>query len=413
VPDIPVLSLGGNSCVTVAVSFACFFALFLCVCSVCRCVCVCVRVCGVCVCTCAAVIYPCTLTCTICIFTCSSLTGSWIHLHHLEQVSSSILAVVGNMLDDIMTGYISKQSSVTHRHETLSLTGHFMCFASLTTHSAIHTTLPEPILKIFHQVSFLTPQLTPILDGLLVSEGFKYSSHLTKHVVAVVEVFERLVLSSQHHAHSKLGLASMKKLVGIASKLFNEVQNLGLPMVKIADSKAQMRSHSQLYMKFKTAAASLEDAEGDKPIGRTLEDIIEVDDSLLSLISSQGSYTMQREPSTFNNIARHRSEMDELHYRTLEEFSLVLGVKECLFPYFDVDGVELKLFLQFISEHFPGCDLYTVLAEEKNLQQSLLTGVPQHTGGRYSRARVMLHTGQHLTSDGKFAYVYGLLGALL
>ena len=310
------------------------------------------------------------------------------------------------MLDDVMTGYINKQSSVTHHHETLSLTGYFMCFASLTTHSAVHTILPEPILKIFHQVSFLTPQLTPILDGLLVSEGFKYSSHLTRHVVAMVGVFERLILSSQHRAHSKLGLPSMKKLVGIASKLFNEIQHLGLPMVKIADSKAQMRSHSQLYMKYKTAA-SMEDAtEGDKPtIGRALENIIEVDDSLLSLISSQGSFTMQTQPSNLYS-SRRQSQMDELYYRTLEEFSLVLAAKECLFPYFEIDGVELKLFLQFISEHFPGCDLYTVLAEERNLQQSLLAGTtPQHTGGKYSHGRAMLHTGQHLTSEGVFVYV--------
>jgi len=320
------------------------------------------------------------------------------------------------MLDDVMTGYINKQSSVTHHHESLSLTGHFMCFASLTTHSAIHTTLPEPILKIFHQVSFLTPQLTPILDGLLVSEGFKFSSYLTRHVVAMVGVFERLILSSQHHAHSKLGLPAMKKLVRIASKLFNELQHLGLPMVKIADSKAQMRSHSQLYMKYKTAAASTEDAtEGDQPIGRALDNIIEVDDSLLSLISSQGSFTMQRQSSNLY-CSRRQSVIDELHYRTLEEFSLVLAAKECLFPYFEIDGVELNLFLQFISEHFPGCDLYTVLAEERNLQQTLLTGTPQHTGGKYSHGKAMLHTGQHLTSEGMcvvYLCVYNICMCLL
>jgi len=307
------------------------------------------------------------------------------------------------MLDDIITAYVNKQSTADHHHETLTLSGHFMCFASYTTHTTIHTTLPEPILKVFHQVNFFPPQLVPILDGLLVSEGFKNSGHLTRHVLAIVNVFERLILSAQHDAHSKPSLRLIKKLVSIASKLFGDLQNMKLPIIKVVDSKAQMRSHSHMYMRYKTASG--EDVDGNRPIGRALGNIIEEDDSLLSLISSQGSYTIQHDTSNFNSSGRE-SELDEVHYRTLEEFSLVLAAKECLFPYFELEGLELKLLLQFISEQFAGCDLYTLLAEERNMQENLLAGNPQQTATpgsgntKSARGRAMLHAGGHLDSNG-------------
>ena len=328
--------------------------------------------------------------------------GSWIHLHHLEQVSRSILAVVGNMLDDVITAYSAKQSIAEHHHETLTLSGHFMCFSSLTTHTTIHTTLPEQILKVFHQVNFLAPQLIPILDGLLVSEGFKNSGHLTKHLLAMVNVFERLVLSSQHNVLGKSSLRLVKKLVSIASKLFGDLQNMKLPIIKVVDSKAQMKSHSDMYIQYKTGSVEKADASG--PIGRTLGNVIEEDDSLLSLISSQGSFTGHVITSNVNSSGRE-SELDEIHYRTLEEFSLVLAAKECLFPYFELEGLEVNLFIQFITERFPGCDLYTLLAEERSMQESLLAGNPQHSAAnsvnqKSARGRAMLHTGEHLDSNG-------------
>ena len=326
-------------------------------------------------------------------------SGSWIHLHHLEQVSSSILAVIGNMLDNVLTAYSAKQSTAEHHRETLTLSGHFMCFASLTTHTAIHTTLPEQILKVFLKVNFLAPQMIPILDGLLVSEGFKNSGHLTKHLLAMVSVFERLVLSSQHHVHGKSSLRLVKKLVSIASKLFGDLQNMKLPIIKVVDSKAQMKSHSDMYIQHKTG--SVEKADSSGAIGRTLGNVIEEDDSLLSLISSQGSFTGHVYTSNVNSSGRE-SELDEIHYRTLEEFSLVLAAKECLFPYFELEGLEVNLFIQFITERFPGCDLYTLLAEERSMQESLLAGNPQQLAGnqKAARGRAMLHTGEHLDSNG-------------
>lgn len=304
------------------------------------------------------------------------------------------------MLDDVITAYCNKQSTAQHRSETLTLSGHFMCFASLTTHTSIHTTLPESILKVFHQVNFFVPQLTPILDGLLVSEGFKNSGYLTRHILAMVNVFERLVLPAQHEVHSKPSLRLVKKLVSIASKLFGDLQNMKLPIIKVVNSKAQMKSHSTMYIHYKTSGGNV---EAGGPIARTLGNVIEEDDSLLSLISSQGSFVAQ--PNTSNIYSSGReSEIDEVHYRTLEEFSLVLAAKECLFPYFELEGLELKLFLQFISEQFPGCDLYTLLAEERNMQENLLAGNPQHTSGsanpKSARGRAMLHAGEHLDNNG-------------
>ena len=330
-------------------------------------------------------------------------SGSWIHLHHLEQVSSSILAVVGNMLDDVITAYCNKQTTADHHNETLTLSSHFMCFASLTTHTIIHTTLPEQILKVFHKVNFLAPQLIPIVDGLLVSVGFKNSGHLTKHILAMVHVFERLILSSQHDTHGKSSLRLLKKLVSIASKLFGDQQNMKLPIIKVVDSKAQMKSHSDMYIQYKIG--STEDADGSRPIGRVLGNVIEEDDSLLSLISSQGSFAGNPDTSNVNSSGRE-SELDEIHYRTLEEFSLVLAAKECLFPYFELEGLEVKLFLQFITEQFPGCDLYTLLAEERSMQENLLAGNHQHSassGGnaKSARGRAMLHAGEHLDTRGK------------
>ena len=328
-------------------------------------------------------------------------SGSWIHLHHLEQVTSSILAVVGNMLDAVITAYANNQSTAEYHRETLTLSGHFMCFASLTTHTTIHTTLPEQIIKVFHKVNFLAPQLVPILDGLLVSEGFKNSGHLTKHILAMVNVFERLVLSSQHDTHGKPSLRLVKKLVSIASKLFGDLQNMKLPIIKVVDSKAQMKSHSSMYIQYKTSSG--EEPEGTRPIGRALGNLIEEDDSLLSLISSQGSFTGHGDTSNVNSSGRE-SEIDEVHYRTLEEFSLVLAAKECLFPYFELEGLEVNLFLQFVTEQFPGCDLYTLLAEERSMQESLLAGNPQQTANSISnksaRGRAMLHAGEHLDSKG-------------
>ena len=317
-------------------------------------------------------------------------------------MSSSILAVVGNMLDDVITAYSNNQSTTEHHHEALTLSGHFMCFASLTTHTSIHTTLPEQILKVFHQVNFLAPQIVPILDGLLVSKGFKNSGHLTKHVLAIVNVFERLVMAAQHDAHSKPSLWLLKKLVSIASKLFGDLQNMKLPIIKVVDSKAQMKSLSEMYVQRLTGSKENVD-ESNKPIGRLLDNVIEEDDSLLSLISSQGSFTMRRDTSNVYSSGRE-SELDEVHYRTLEEFSLVLAAKECLFPYFELDGLELKLFVQFISEHFPGCDVYTLLAEERSMQENLLAGNPDQPAGdiRSVRGRVMLHAGEHLDSNGKY-----------
>ena len=306
------------------------------------------------------------------------------------------------MLDDVITAYCSKQDTAEHHNETLTLSGHFMCFASLTTHSTIHTRLPEQILKVFHQVNFLVPQLIPIVDGLLVSEGFKNSGHLTKHILAMVNVFERLTLSSQHETHGKSSLRLLKKLVSIASKLFGGLQNMKLPIIKVVDSKAQMKSHSDMYIQHITG--STEDTDGSRPIGRALGSVIEEDDSLLSLISSQGSFAGHVDTSNVNSSGRE-SELSEVHYRTLEEFSLVLAAKECLFPYFELEGLEVKLFLQFITEQFPGCDLYTLLAEERSMQESLLVGNPQQSasgGGnaKPARGRAMLHAGEHIDTNG-------------
>lgn len=303
------------------------------------------------------------------------------------------------MLDDVITAYSNNQSTTHHHHEPLTLSGHFMCFASLTTHTSIHTTLPEQVLKVFHQVNFLAPQIVPILDGLLVSEGFKNSGHLTKHILAIVNVFERLVMAVQHDPHSKPSLWLLKKLVSNASKLFGDLQNMKLPIIKVVDSKAQMKSLSEMYIQRLTG--SREDVDENKPIGKALGNVIEEDDSLLSLISSQGSFTMHRDASKVYSSGRE-SELDEVHYRTLEEFSLVLAAKECLFPYFELDGLELKLFVQFISEHFPGCDVYTLLAEERSMQENLLAGNPDQPAGdnRSVRGRVMLHAGEHLDSNG-------------
>ena len=314
-------------------------------------------------------------------------------------MSSSILAVVGNMLDDIVTAYSNKQSTAKHHHETLTLSGHFMCFASFTTHTSIHTTLPEQIIKVFHQVHFLAPQMVPNVDGLLVSEGFKNSGHLTKRILSIVNVFQRLVMAAQYDVHSKPSLRLVKKLVSIASKLFGDLQNMKLPIIKVVDSKAQMKSHSEMYIQYKTG--SHESVDRSKPITRTLDNVIEENDSLLSLISSQGSFTLHRDTSNMDNSGR-QSELDEVHYRTLEEFSLVLAAKECLFPYFELEGLELKLFVQFISEQFPGCDVYTLLAEERSMQESLLAGntADGSANPRSARGRALLHAGEHIDSNG-------------
>lgn len=309
------------------------------------------------------------------------------------------------MLDDVITAYSNNQSTTQHHHESLTLSGHFMCFASLTTHTTIHTTLPEQVLKVFHQVKFLAPQIVPILDGLLVSEGFKNSGHLTKHTLAIVNVFDRLVMvTSQYDAHRKPSLWLLKKLVSIASKLFGDLQNMKLPIRKVLDSKAQMKSISEMYIQRLTGSG--ENVDEIKPMGRALGNVIEEDDSLLSLISSQGSFTMRRDASNIYSSGRE-SEVDEVHYRTLEEFSFVLAAKECLFPYFELDGLELKLFVQFISEHFPGCDVYTLLAEERSMQENLLAGNPDQPAGdtRSNRGRGMLHAGEHLDSNGQYNIV--------
>ena len=227
-----------------------------------------------------------------------------------------------------------------------------VCFASITTPSFAHSPavshIPPTLLEAFKTCNVQIPERKLILKALFLAQGFENAIFLAESLETTCKAVEELLntdfvatLASDIESGSQIAKQSstisifcLKTIVALAQKHMLEFGALLDPQIQATN----LQMPSVVYSEFsESTRASLK--------FRTLP----VSDDL------QGNSTQQ------------------MGYQkcSLEEFALILSLKDTLLSSLPLDGKEYSTIVRLLRDLYPSCDLQGLLDHEASVREGM------------------------------------------
>ncbi len=279
--------------------------------------------------------------------------GCWLYLHCLDQLLPSVLHATCSLLSLIQQARQRGEAELQWMRETLKLstdqTG--VCFASISTPLTFPDYSKPPILlsslaKAFKACSIESFDMTGVLKAMFSTHQFESASSLTDSLSTFCGALQELLQPLPPCATSRSELPP---------------PHLSLHLLEMIVSLSQ--KHMEEF--YSQGAISGED-EYQKIGG----DGLHVSSMVYSEISesTRGSLRdRQLKGGEEINAAQQRS----LHKQSLEEFSLVLALKNSVLCSMSPDSRVYSVIVKLINDVFPNCDTEGLIAHEMSVREGM------------------------------------------
>ncbi len=245
------------------------------------------------------------------------------------------------------------------------------CFATMS--CSKQKNFPSTLLDYFQTCSVSTPDRMVVLEALFLVNEFNNSIQLAqlldKICLSIEELFGDLDSGKSAQNPFNLGLHKLKAIVSLARKHSKDLIGLGLLAT-----------------------------DGEPTMNNNLK--------MPSMVYSEMSFSTQRASLKFR-AGSEDNDSEPLTRPILEEFSLLLALKDTLLPSVCPESKEYDIIVTLISELFPGFDLIGLLDHEGKVREGLTLKAASVSGAgesaRESRAASAMQNvlDDNQTSEGK------------
>lgn len=111
--------------------------------------------------------------------------------------------------------------------------------------------------------------------------------------------------------------------------------------------------------------------------------------------------------SYYFQMAESPTQQQALLRQSLEEFALVLAIKDCLLPSFPPTSKEHSILAQLLADVIPSCDIHGLLAHENAMREGMAARALKDRGAvesaresRATSAMQMVEEGHQQPSEG-------------
>lgn len=296
---------------------------------------------------------------TACIF-CVFHVGCWLYLHCIDSLHPRVLLTMCSLLSLIQQARRRGDTSVRWMDDKIKLpddhTG--ICFASISTPLSFpdyttHPVLPSVLAGAFKSCRIELPDRVEILKAMLVTRQFQNAASLADSLVKFCGALEELLSplpvpeSSPVHvdARSYVSLPFLQTIVSL----------------------------SQNHMKeFYTVGAISEDDEEDSQ--RMVVDGLHMSSMVYSEFSGSTRLSKYHESNGEEDI----SQLKSLQKQSLEEFSLVLSLKDSVLCSVLPSSRKYPVIVRLISDVFPSCDIDGLLVHEASVREGMAVKARQN-----------------------------------
>jgi hypothetical protein len=329
--------------------------------------------------------------------------GSWLFLERVDCLQPAILQTVCTLLAELKDAQTSRKSSVHLIGDTLRLSSPDncgACFASTSYDwsnftSKVSSQLPVSLLETFKTCSVNSLDRKLTLEAFFTSHRFESARYLAeslnKFCQALKELFQIDIASifsqelteyCNNKSPAYLSLHQLKSIVALARTFMQEFESIA-----IVSDEGLSPQHGPLHM------ASMVYSE--------------VSHSTLNSLKYKTPFIPTGDTS-------NTSEQKAYQRRSLEEFSLVLSLKDSVLSAFSTttSGGDYSMVVKLITEVFPSCDLEGLLAHEAGVREGLAVQSKENPSkgtesARESRAASAMQMVQddHPPSEGTCTYV--------
>ncbi len=286
--------------------------------------------------------------------------GSWLLLQSIDTLPSSTLQTVCSLLVSIQQARVNHSSTIQWMKNTVpvSINPSGVCFATMAADRQIE--FPNTLNEFFQNCTVNLPDKKVILEALFLVDEFSTSQNLAQllHKVSlgIEELFSGLGSVKSAQNSFKLSLHKLKAIISLASKHMNDFEGLGL-----LSGDSNTNNNNALKMP--------------------------------SAVYSEMSQSTKRASLKFGRGGEN--DCEHLSRPALEEFSLLLALKDTLLPSAHRQGNEYDVMTTLISELFPDCDLRGMLSHEASVREGLAmeaaTSCDPEGSARESRAASVMH----------------------
>lgn len=235
---------------------------------------------------------------------------------------------------------------------------------------------PTTLSGFFQTCTVSLPDKKVVLEALFLVNEFSTSQHLAqllhKACLGIEELFSGLGSTKMAQNSFKLSLHKLKAIISLAHKHMCDFEGLGL-----ISGDSNTNNNNALKMP--------------------------------SAVYSELSQSTKRASLKFGRSGENDSE--QLSRPALEEFSLLLSLKDTLLPSARRHGNEYDVIVTLVSELFPGCNLRGLLSHESSVREGLAleaaASCDPEGSARESRAASVMHNvlDEHQTSEGIYVYL--------
>lgn len=283
------------------------------------------------------------------------LSGCWLFLHSIDHLQPSILQATCSLLSLIrQRRHKKEEASLEWMGEkiTLSTDDTGICFASINTpltfpDYSLPPVFPTSLAAAFKPCSVETPDMVEILKVMFTTHHFENAASLANSLFTFCGALEELsrpllpqgtASGSTDSYSSRINLNWLEKIVSLSRKHMNEFYSLG--------------------------AISTDD---DQPVAG---DGLHVSSMVYSEISesTRASIKGRQSAGTGEDDA---SQQKLLQRQSLEEFSVVLSLKDCVLCSVVPSSREYNTTLRLLTDVFSNCDIEGLLAHEANVREGM------------------------------------------
>lgn len=142
--------------------------------------------------------------------------GAWSCLDEFNRIDIEVLSVIAQQLQTIKNAQLNNLKEFIFEGRKISAKSGFGVFVTMNPGYAGRTELPDNLKVLFRPVSMMIPDYSMIAEIMLLAEGFKEGSRLSKKIVQLYKLANEQ-LSSQYHYD--FGLRALKSVLLAAGEI--------------------------------------------------------------------------------------------------------------------------------------------------------------------------------------------------
>lgn len=269
-------------------------------------------------------------------------TGAWLCFESINRLRHPVLSVACQLLDTVSSALHNGQSTAMLQSNEVVLVSGWACFGTSHVSSTVADITKTARFQ-FRTTEFQTPQLKPIVEALLLKEGFAHCQVLASKLESLYNVSKEILVQDCLMAHYAtpglrgIGIATIRRAIGNAGNVKKDLGTLKGSskregMLENLDMTVNRDYHSSL-------SHDLQKRQGEKGEKETVLDMNETVDS--------------------SNNAAVGVTADDL---IIEEQAVVIAVRDLMLP--QLSGDDHKQFVTFLSAIFPSVDIWGLLETE-------------------------------------------------